>query len=62
MSKKKPTYQEALIELENIVTKLENDHTDIDELSILTRRAAELVTYCREKLRSTEEDLKANVS
>ena len=61
MAKKKLSYTEALNELETIVDKLEDDKTDIDQLSKLTHRATELVNYCREKLRSTEKELKANM-
>ncbi|MFY0652053.1 MAG: exodeoxyribonuclease VII small subunit [Cyclobacteriaceae bacterium] len=59
MAKKKPSYKEALNELEEIVIKLEDESTDIDDLSELTKRALDLVNYCREKLKSTEEDLKS---
>lgn len=61
MAKKKLSYTEALDELETIVDKLEDDKTDIDELSKLTHRATELVNHCREKLKSTEKELKTNM-
>lgn len=60
MAKKKPSFKEAQAELEEIVNKLESESTDIDDLTALAKRATELVTYCRQKLRSTEEELKAN--
>ncbi len=60
MAKKKPTYKEAQAELEEIVNKLESESTDIDDLTELAKRATELVKFCREKLRATEEELKAN--
>lgn len=60
MAKKKPSYKEAQAELEEIVNKLESESTDIDDLTALAKRATELLKYCREKLRSTEEELKAN--
>lgn len=61
MAKKKLTYKEALSELENIITKLESDTIDIDELSKQVKEASTLVNYCREKLRSTEEELESNM-
>ncbi len=57
MEKKKPTYKQALTELESIVAKIENDKPDIDELNALVKRAVELVRYCKTKLKKTEEDL-----
>ena len=59
MSKKNSNYQEAITELEAIVSKLENEEADIDQLSALTARATELISICKEKLRSTEESLKS---
>lgn len=61
MAKKKLSYTEALNELETIVDKLEDDATDIDELTKLTNRATELVSFCRDKLKNTESELKANM-
>ncbi len=60
MAKKKPTYKEALAEIEQIAEHLESDTVDVDDLTKLTKRATELIAYCREKLKNTEEELKAN--
>ncbi len=49
------TYEQALRELQGIVAQLQEESSNIDELSERVRRAAALVKYCREKLRSTEE-------
>jgi exodeoxyribonuclease VII small subunit len=57
MQKKKTTYRQALAELESIVDKIENRSPDVDELTDLVKRAAELVKYCKDKLRKTEDDL-----
>lgn len=59
--KKEPTYQQALNEIEDIVNQLESESVDVDDLTKLTKRASELVNYCRKKLKSTEEELKANI-
>lgn len=57
MSKKAQTYNTALKELEDIVNKIENDAPDVDELTTLVKRAIELMTFCKTKLRSTEDEL-----
>ncbi|HMP14595.1 MAG TPA: exodeoxyribonuclease VII small subunit [Saprospiraceae bacterium] len=49
------TYEQALTELQQIVEALENGNINIDELAAQTERAAELIRFCQEKLRQTEE-------
>lgn len=44
-------------ELQEIVLKLESDAVEVDELSSLVKKATELVNFCKEKLRKTEEEL-----
>ncbi len=61
MAKKKITYKETLSKLETIITKLEGDNIDIDELSKQVKEASALVNYCRAKLRSTEEELESSL-
>lgn len=51
------TYEQALAELQAIVADLQEDAIGIEQLSDRMQRAAELIQYCREKLRKTEEDL-----
>jgi exodeoxyribonuclease VII small subunit len=57
MSKKKISYDSALSELQNIVAEIEGEEIGIDELSKKVKRAAELLKFCQEKLRQTEEDV-----
>ena len=45
-------------ELEAIVAKMQSDNCDIDALADYTKRAAELIKYCREKLFKTDEEVK----
>lgn len=52
------TYDTALRELQNIVNALQEDALGIDELSTQVKRAAVLIQFCKEKLRSTEEEVK----
>jgi exodeoxyribonuclease VII small subunit len=54
---KELNYQDAVNELEAIVSAIEEDDLDIDKLSEEVKRALELIQYCREKLRNTEEDI-----
>lgn len=55
---KKITYDEATKQIEGILTKLRNNEISVDELSNEVKRATELITLCRDRLRSTEEELK----
>ena len=52
------TYTKAMQELETIVAKMQSDNCDIDALADYTKRAAELIKYCREKLFTTDEEVK----
>ena len=44
-------------ELKTIVAQLEANAIGIDELSEKVKRAAELVQFCQEKLRTTEKEM-----
>lgn len=57
MAKKKPTYQEALEEIESIVNDIENGAISIDELSEKVKRALELLAQCKKTLKNTEGDI-----
>jgi exodeoxyribonuclease VII small subunit len=61
MGKKEISYQKALDELESIVKKIEENEPDVDELNVLVARAVELVKYCKNRLKRTEEQLKNNL-
>jgi len=49
------TYQSAWDELQQIVQALQDGEIGVDDLSTQIERAAELVKFCRERLRNTEE-------
>lgn len=53
------TYNQAVTELEGILRHMQSDACDIDRLTLLTRRAAELITECRRRLTATDEELKS---
>jgi exodeoxyribonuclease VII small subunit len=57
MSEIKMSYKEALAEIEKIVEKIENEELDVDELSVMVKRAGELLQWCKKKLKATEEEL-----
>lgn len=54
---KKPTYKEAMAEIEAIVEKLEENKLDVDELSTNVKRVSELIAFCKSKLHDTEEEV-----
>ena len=54
---KKISYKEAMAQLEEIVHKIENEEPDVDELSAMVKKAAELMQFCKKKLKSTEEEI-----
>jgi len=56
---KKPTYSEAIAELEAIVREIENEEIDVDMLTEKVKRADYLAKFCKSKLKSTEEEVKA---
>jgi exodeoxyribonuclease VII small subunit len=51
------TYEEAYAELAAIARAIENESIAVDVLAEKVKRAAELITYCRQKLRSTEAEV-----
>lgn len=57
MSKKQLSYSEAIIEIESIINKIESKELDIDDLSANVKRVAELLNFCKMKLKSTEEEV-----
>ena len=57
MVPKKMTYREALDEVEEILSKIENEELDIDELSEKVKRVTFLLKFCRDKLHKTNEEV-----
>jgi len=50
-------YEEALHQLENIVKKMENNETDIDQLADELKKARKLIAMCKDKLTKTDEEI-----
>jgi exodeoxyribonuclease VII small subunit len=57
MKKKELTYKEAVNEIELILQKIESEELDVDELTEKVKRAAYLMKWCKEKLRSSEKEI-----
>lgn len=55
---KEQKYEKAMAELQSIVTKMENDELDVDQLSERLKRAQELIKFCKDKLTKTDEEIK----
>jgi exodeoxyribonuclease VII small subunit len=50
-------YTDAFNELQRIVSEIEEGEISVDELSDKVKRAAFLITICKNKLTATEEDV-----
>jgi exodeoxyribonuclease VII small subunit len=50
-------YKEAKTELDAIIEDIESGYVDIDSLSAKIKRAGELIQFCKNKLRETEESI-----
>jgi len=55
--KEEQKYEEALTQLEAIVTKMENNEYNIDEIAVQLKAAQQLIKFCKDKLTKTEEEL-----
>lgn len=56
--KKSESYSTHFEELQKILEGLESGDVDVDALSEKVRRAAELIDFCRKRLRETELQVK----
>ena len=50
-------YEEAIIQLEDIVRKMENDEYSIDEIAAQLKTAQRLIKFCKDKLTKTEAEI-----
>lgn len=60
MAKKKITYNDSITELETIISDMNSGNVPIDQLQEKVKRAKELLQWCKDKLRATEEELNKN--
>ena len=59
MSEQKVRYKEALQRIEQIVSEIEGDNPDVDQLTALVKEGLDLLKYCKQHLKNTEQDLGA---
>ena len=52
-------YRSAINELEEILSQLEANEIEVDELTGKAKRASELIQYCKNKLYKTNEEVDA---
>lgn len=52
-------YEEAIQQLEAIVSQIENNELDIDQLADRLQEAKRLITLCKDTLYKTDEKIKA---
>lgn len=57
MAEKPLTYDKAYAELEQIMNDLQADKIGVDELTVKVKRAVELINFCSQMLRSTEDEV-----
>ena len=62
MASKKLTYSEAVAEIEQTLTRLKSEQTDVDKLSAEVKRATELIAQCKARLTEVEATVKAQLS
>jgi len=57
MAVKKQTYKEAMYKLEQIVSQIENNELDIDQLGDKLKEAQVLIKFCKDKLYKADEEI-----
>lgn len=55
MGNEELTYASAIAELENIVKGIESGEVDVDVLAERLKRATELIKFCNDRLKGTQE-------
>ena len=51
------TYEQAILQLDEIVRQIETGELGIDQLTAQLKRAQELITFCRDTLYKTDEEI-----
>lgn len=57
MAKKEQTYGEAMKELQDIMSRIENEDLDVDILLEEVKKAANLIKFCKDKLQKTNVEI-----
>ncbi|WP_444341539.1 exodeoxyribonuclease VII small subunit [Phocaeicola plebeius] len=58
MAAKKATYSEAMKRLEEIVSRIESNELDIDQLGEYLQEAQKLIKFCKNKLYKADAEIK----
>ena len=58
MAAKKETYSEAMKRLEEIVSRIESNELDIDQLGEYLQEAQKLIKFCKIKLYKADAEIK----
>ncbi|MFR9603247.1 MAG: exodeoxyribonuclease VII small subunit [Rikenellaceae bacterium] len=59
MAKKVIKYEEAIMQIEEILKSIRSGEISVDKLSAEVKRATELITLCRERLYKAENEVKS---
>jgi len=54
MTKKMIKYSEAVEKLNEILSELESERVDVDDVAVKVKEAIELIKLCRERIEKTE--------
>lgn len=57
MAQKRFNYNESIQEIEQILERFRNEELDVDRLAAEVKRATELITACRKRLTTIEEEV-----
>ena len=57
MAKKKETYSQAMARLETIVSQVDSNELEVDELVEKIKEANEIIAFCSEKLKKADMEI-----
>ena len=60
--KKKETYSQAMERLEKIVSQIDNNELEIDELAVKIKEANEIFAFCSDKLTKADREVQKLLS
>ena len=60
--KKKETYSQAMERLEKIVSQIDNNELEIDELAVNIKEANEIIAFCSDKLTKADREVQKLLS
>ncbi len=54
---KEKSYDQAYEELQQLVSNIQSEETGLDKMESQVKKASELIKYCKDKLRSLENEI-----